>query len=206
MPLIERTNVGEHSELVIWKITETRSELQALLPASFADKGGERLTQLHWLASRVLLAHCFPNQHLILHKDERNKPMLEVDGNPYFISISHAHQYACVLLSKTQKVGVDIEKIDERVNRVRTKFLRPDEYFFGETESAIYPTIIWSAKESLYKQYGLKELDFKAHLQVLPFAFLNELFYITGLVTKTTIHRQQLAVRCFDNCVLTYTV
>ncbi len=180
--------------------------MQVRLPASFSDKGDQRHTQLHWLASRVLLAACFPNSQVILHKDERNKPMLEVDGLPYFVSISHAHHYACVLLSKTQKVGVDIEKIDERVNRVRTKFLRPDEYFFGDTESAIYPTIIWSAKESLYKHYGLKELDFKAHLRILPFTYDDAVLEITGVVSKPTPHNQLLAVRCFDNCVLTYTV
>lgn len=53
------------------------------------------------------------------------------DGKPfipdYNISISHTRGYAAVMLSKTHSVGIDIEYISDRVGRIATRFLHPDE-------------------------------------------------------------------------------
>jgi phosphopantetheinyl transferase len=69
------------------------------------------------------------------------------------------------MVSKETPVAVDMERVDERVVRVSRKFIRADEQYEGEDIAQRY-TLIWSAKETLYKLHGTKELDFKEHLRI----------------------------------------
>jgi phosphopantetheinyl transferase (holo-ACP synthase) len=77
-------------------------------------------------------------------------------GAPYLteqntnISISHKNNYV-VLGFSPYKIGIDLEKISERVKKVKSKFLTEQEIneFSDETDE-IY-TQLWAAKEAIYK-------------------------------------------------------
>ncbi|MCY7411266.1 MAG: 4'-phosphopantetheinyl transferase superfamily protein [Chitinophagales bacterium] len=78
-------------------------------------------------------------------------------------------------MSETQQVGIDIEKIDSKIERIKNKFLRDDELQIISTAHATeHKFVYWCAKESLYKWYGRKQLDFKEHLFIEPFEFAVE--------------------------------
>ncbi len=206
MPLNSLQKISDHIILGIWEITETKEELALLLendlidvskPINPAEKVG-----LHWFASRVLLQSLFSTHKLELHKDIHNKPTLFVDGEKYFISISHSHTYAGVMISSKHEVGMDIEIIDERIHRVAHKFLNTNEKEFAE--STISKVLIWSAKEAVYKWYGKKELDFRENMEMLVFKADNAGVF-NCLLHKNT-YRKQLEVNYYllNEYVITY--
>ncbi len=55
----------------------------------------------------------------------------------YHISISHTLGYVAVILSRDYEVGVDIEYVSDRVNRISSRFLRDDEVFADLTEISL---------------------------------------------------------------------
>lgn len=80
----------------------------------------------------------------------------DADGSPRLvgadaeISISHSRRYAALMVSTAGRCGVDIEEPRlEQLDRVRTKFLTPDELAAGvDLLSA------WTAKEAVFKAAG----------------------------------------------------
>jgi phosphopantetheinyl transferase len=204
MPIIQHTNLNQNTVLAVWKIDESREELFMALTDRISDAGKNLHDNIHWLASRVLLQNLFTESTIELRKDEFNKPSLLIDNKPHLVSITHSYGYAAVMVSTKHTVALDLEKIDERVNRVARKFIRADEAF-AQHHFTEYYTIIWSAKETLYKYYGKKELDFLENLQILPFTIVPNRFVIVGSISK---HQYKLnmpiEVELFDGYVLTY--
>ena len=91
----------------------------------------------------------------------------------YHFSISHCGDYAAVMVSTECRVGVDIERITEKVKKVQHKFLSSSELLLIENLSAsnsnMFTTLLtaaWGIKESLFKWYGDGEVDFIEHLHI----------------------------------------
>lgn len=214
MPIIQRTNLNENTVLAVWKISESREALLAQITERLTDVGKNAHDNIHWLASRVLLQQLFPTETIALHKNEFNKPSLLINGKPYAVSITHSYEYAAVMVSSAHAVALDLEKIDERVQRVARKFIREDEGFdeftltmMEENELTKYYTIIWSAKETLYKYYSKKELDFLQNLRILPFTINPNGFVIEGCITKEMYQLNlPIEVRFIEEYVLTYSL
>jgi 4'-phosphopantetheinyl transferase len=205
MPIVKHTNLNQNTILAIWKISESHAELRELLAHTLVDEGLNKHDNIHWLASRVMLSRIIQSHSIVLQKDEFNKPSLKLDGKPYAVSISHSFGYAAIIISNTHQVAVDLEKIDERVLRVVTKFLRNDEQF--ASNNTLLSTIVWSAKETLYKYYSRKEIDFKLNLQIEPFAPTTNLVQVTGHIVKNPYQiTLPISVEQFDGYVLTYAV
>jgi phosphopantetheinyl transferase (holo-ACP synthase) len=60
-----------------------------------------------------------------------------------------------------------------KIQRIAPKFMRNEESeSLNSDNSLAHLHIFWGAKEALYKAYGKKKLDFKAHIFVEPFAYL----------------------------------
>lgn len=189
--------------MVVWKITENAAELLQILGSQLTDHGLPQPDRLHWLASRSILSTLFPNQQIDLHKDERNKPELIVGGKVYAVSITHSHEYAAVIVCKHHAVAVDLEKIDARIMRVTSKFIRDDETLKDGEQLELYYTMVWSAKETLYKYYAKKELDFKENLHILPFNLTDKI--LLGKISKDVFTLQlPVHVKQIENYVLTY--
>lgn len=171
------------------------------------DNGTNLHASIHWLASRVLLGQLYAGKNIELHKDQFNKPSLLVDAKPFHISISHSHEYAVIIVSEYDTVGVDIEKVDNRVIRVAHKFIREDEAIADESMQTLAYTIIWSAKEALYKYYSKKELDFKQNLRIGRFVPMPEPFTIKGYIEKGDYRKELvLHVITMGDYMLTYIV
>jgi 4'-phosphopantetheinyl transferase len=197
MPVVQHTNLNENTVLALWKIDETKEELTDMLGGAVADSGTNLHASLHWLASRVLLKQLFAGSRIQLYKDEFNKPSLEVDSTPYHISISHSHEYAVIVVNAAQPVAIDIEKIDDRVIRVAHKFIREDEQAPDDERRTLIYTIIWSAKETLYKYYSKKQLDFRQHLRIEPFDVAAKPLTIKGHIHKE-LYDQPFSIRVLE--------
>ena len=211
VPLFKKISPDPNSILAIWKIEESKEDLLLLIderlheiskPKNVHDSVGK-----HWLASRALLLQLFDKQKVEVHKDMNNKPSLVIDSKPYFIAITHSYEYAAVMISDIHEVGLDLERIDTRIGRVANKFINEEEQTYISKVSPEdlnqFQTIIWSAKETMYKIYGKKELDFKKHMNVEAFKINQK--NIKGLVLKEEEeHQLELQIDNIDNYVLCY--
>jgi phosphopantetheinyl transferase len=121
--------------------------------------------RLQHLAGRYLLQYLFPDFpiHLVQVADTR-KPFLKNDSHHF--SISHCGEYAAVIVSTSRRVGIDIELHSDRIHRVQNKFMNKEEYGLENNLGEVFPTLIWSVKEAMYKWYSLGEIDFQQHLKI----------------------------------------
>lgn len=95
-----------------------------------------------------------------------NKPFLK--GREEHISISHSHDRLAIIVNTQHNTGVDIELIRDKVQGIQHRFLNDRERAFAGNDTETLITL-WAAKETLYKVYGLKEVDFRKHLFVDDF-------------------------------------
>lgn len=188
MPLFYQHNINETTKLAIWKIEEEESFFLTHVPLQRTITHPHK--RLQHLAGRYLLKYLFPDfpYEEILIADTRKPYLL---NEQYHFSISHCSNYAAAIVSPDHRVGIDIEKPSEKVTRIMHKFMHENDHIFM-SGSYLYNrsplqllTVMWSAKEALFKWYSLGEVDFKEHLQLnsaivfngdelqLPFIFLK---------------------------------
>ncbi|MBZ9777508.1 4'-phosphopantetheinyl transferase superfamily protein [Psychroflexus sp. CAK8W] len=162
MPIYKRITIDKATYALIWKIEE---------PLEFLENGidltnycriryEEMKSKIHkkgFMSIRHLLKE-FGYSDFDLEYDEKGKPHLK-DGK--HISITHSFEFTGVIVSD-KKVGIDIEKQREKIKLIAPKFTPIEEYkALGDGEDLIRKlTIVWGAKESLYKLYGKRGLLF----------------------------------------------
>ena len=174
MGIAYRKKVDDNTEFALWKIEENAEELYKQLQLDAAEKAfAQQLSSskryLHWLGTRVLLRKLLNTEEYIdCQVDAHGKPYLT--SLPYHISLSHSYDYAAVMISKNKAVGIDIEKIEQKVERIARKFIRPEEMAFISPDDKINQLYAcWCAKEAVYKCYGRKEISFLNHIILTDF-------------------------------------
>lgn len=174
MPIYKTITVSPTTSVYIWKVTEPESELARTIELSShcqsrMDGMKSEAHRRAFLSIRHLMAKAgYVDKDLCY--DDFGKPHL-VDGN--HISITHSHNFTGIIVSKTDEVGIDIEKQRDKILRIANKFTPLEEYrTLANTDAVIRKlTIVWGAKESLYKIYAQQGLSFLRHIDVLDFAF-----------------------------------
>jgi 4'-phosphopantetheinyl transferase len=175
MAIAYRQQVDDDTEFAIWKIEEEPEELYKQLQLDDGEKAyyeqlkaGKR--NLHWLGTRVLLRKMLKTDEYIDCKvDAHGKPYLV--SLPYHISLSHSFDYAAVMIGK-DPVGIDIEQVKEKVERIAHKFMRAEELVFISDQHRIPQLYVcWCAKEAVYKCFGQKEVSFLENILLEPFNF-----------------------------------
>lgn len=176
MAIAYKKQVDSDTELALWKIEEQADALYQQLQLNEAEKAyieqlGNGKRHLHWLATRVLLRTMLNTQDYIdCRIDAHGKPYLV--NMPYHISLSHSFDYAAVMISRNHPVGIDIEQIKEKVERIAPRFLKPEELaFIAEDSKVQHLYICWCAKEAVYKCYGQKAVSFLDDIALQPFAW-----------------------------------
>ncbi len=176
MAIAYRKQVDSDTEFALWKIEEKATDLYSQLQLNEQEKAyfdqlrlGKR--NLHWLGVRVLLRTMLnTNEYIDCKIDSHGKPYLV--SIPYHISLSHSFDYAAVMISKSRPVGIDIEQIQGKVERIADKFMRPAELSFIDPDKRINQLYVgWCAKEAVYKCYGQKEVSFLDNILIQPFTF-----------------------------------
>jgi len=203
MPAIWQKYIKRDSLSGLWKISESREELMRLLHFTEAKEIANDIRARQWLASRVLLQELLQElgytDNYQLHQLPSGKPVLSIPG--LHISISHAGDYAAVALSK-MPIGIDVEKISPRIERIQHKFMNDHEKSLLIDEKDIrWMHIVWSAKEALFKYHPGGELDFREHLHLK----VQEDGLLIGEIRKDLeMHRLQVPYEFFDEYILAW--
>ena len=177
MALYKTLTVNKATKVLIWKIEESISKLQEgiVLSENSTTRLNSMKSQLHqrgFLSIRHLLKEVGYSDADLIY-DEFGKPHLK---NGKFISITHSFTFTAIIVSDKFHVGIDIEKQREKILKIAHKFTPFEEYKTIANVDALISklTIVWGAKESLYKIYGKKKLLFLHHIYIEDFKFADE--------------------------------
>lgn len=181
MPLFKTITVDERTKVFIWKVEESYEWLKDginLTPHCQRRVDGMK-SELHrrgFMSIRHLMAEAgYVDEDL--YYDDLGKPHL-VDNK--YISITHSFNFTAIIVSEDH-VGIDIEKQREKILKIANKFTPLDEYHTLANEEALIRklTIVWGAKESVYKLLAQPGIGFLQHINVTDFDFDD---------AKTTAH------------------
>jgi 4'-phosphopantetheinyl transferase len=180
MAIAYSKQIDDSTEFALWKIEEGAEDLYAQLQLddeekAFVEQLKHSKRHLHWLATRVLL-------RTMLHTDEYIDCKIDAHGKPYLvtlpyhISLSHSFKYAAVMISKNGQVGIDIEQIQQKVERIAPRFLNPGELKAAKQDPQLVESLYayWCAKEAVYKCHGQKNVSFANDISLQPFRFETE--------------------------------
>ena len=176
MPIFFQHQVDDSTRLGIWKIEETEEFFKDNVPQHRDVTHPHK--RLQHLAGRFLLRFLYPGfpYELIQIADTR-KPFLA--NEQFHFSIAHCGDFAAAIVSENKRVGIDIEIPLEKIGRISNKFLTPNEKKIFKLNNAVdtnfdMHTILWSAKESVFKWYGLGQVDFRDHIRLKKLNQENE--------------------------------
>ncbi|WCC44676.1 4'-phosphopantetheinyl transferase superfamily protein [Tenacibaculum finnmarkense] len=195
MPVHKTITINSNTNVLIWKIEESFDELSEniTLNKRSINRLNSMKSDLHrkgFLSVRQLLKQAnYTDDDLIY--DEFGKPHLK-DGK--FISITHSFIFSAIIISDDKPVGIDIEKQRDKIVKIAPKFTPIEAYKSIANHSALVSklTIVWGAKESLYKIYGKKKLHFLKNIYIDDFSFesnktLGRILY-QGITDEYQIH------------------
>ncbi len=177
MALYKTLTISPETRVFIWKIEESIDELKAGI--SLTEKNLARfnsmksdLHQKGFLSIRHLLKEINLTDKDLIY-DEFGKPHLDKGR---FISITHSFNFTAIIYSTKTEVGIDIEKQRDKILKIAPKFTPIEEYKTIANADALISklTIVWGAKESLYKIYGKKKLLFLRDIHVADFKFADK--------------------------------
>lgn len=172
MPLFFNKILSEEIHYMVWELTESMEELTILVQPNASDL--ETLSQIssdpkkvEYLAGKnAIMQMCLLENIPFrgIFKDEHGKPFLL--DHSIEISLTHTINYIGVAFSRKGPIGMDIEKPRQQIFKVLNRLCIASEvdWVANDLERA---TILWSAKEALYKLYGKRKVDFKENLLVL---------------------------------------
>lgn len=145
-------------------------------------------------------------------QDEALEICYHASGKPYLengigLSVSHAYDKLAVLFSFDEhEVGVDIEKVRDKVLKIREKFLSARElHDLRDAEVEKY-TLYWAAKEAIYKAHGTEGLLFAEQIAIEPFSAKEGTGEIIARVTREGSQKEYcLMYHLLNDYVLVYT-
>ena len=202
MPLFLNEEIFPDVRLGIWAISESSDDFWALSP--YVESSRSEFNALYKseqrkcevLAVRLLIKEIIGDNVQLLHQDN-GKPYLSSGMN---ISISHTRGFAVIIVSHSKQVSVVIEYFSNRIERIRSKFMRDDENASSQVKLLMH----WCAKETMYKLFPEDNLTFNK-MQLLSVDGNDS----TGIITAKNIFRNRnvsVYYRTFCNCLLTYAV
>lgn len=166
--------------IAVWHIEESSDVLYGLLCTHRYDEQLKNIThegrRAEWLAVRVLLSEVLSPDKTIAYQPS-GRPFLT--DHSYHISISHTKGYAALAYHPASSVGIDVEYISSRVERVAHRFTNVAEQRYidthAEAERQMYHLVNWSVKETLYKSFDAPEAaDFQSVFTIQPYQLASQ--------------------------------
>lgn len=205
MPLFQTIQFNETTKILIWEITESLEEL--LSKVVLKEKTQKRLdgmkSQMHqraFLSVRMLI-HEMGFTDKDLHYDEFGKPYFDCDNH---ISITHSYHFAAIIISK-EKVGIDMELQREKIQRIADKFTDFESNYLDPSSIEEYIkklTVIWGAKEAIFKIRNEKGISFKDHIKVSNFSLgetqTQASLHFDNLIKDFDVHYQEVQSDNFE--------
>jgi phosphopantetheinyl transferase len=209
--LFYQHNINEHFKLATWRIEEPEAFFTQHVPVK--QDVTHPYKRLQHLAGRFLLRELyedFPLEEILIA--DTKKPFLK--NEKYHFSISHSGYFAAAIASPVHRVGVDVELVTPRIANITQRFLNEEEHNFldsyKEMEHIYFDlaTILWSAKEAVFKWYGDGQVDFRQHMQLqLPIFFEPSEWMTLPFLFRKGIGRPLVVhARLFESHALAYVV
>ena len=169
MPLLNDLVPNEFLLCKLWRIEageyimDPKNELSLNDYQLFLKKKVKQLKS-QFLASRKLIT-LVDSDLKVTYKEDI--PLLSDNRN---ISISHSENIATILISENKGIGIDVEKINNKVHSIKSKFLNQKEinYLSGYEESRNL-TKAWTAKEAIYKALRMPGIIFSENILIEEF-------------------------------------
>ncbi|WDF64065.1 4'-phosphopantetheinyl transferase family protein [Flavobacterium sp. KACC 22763] len=205
MPLFQTIQFNENTKILIWEITESFEELYSRV--TLKEKTQRRLdgmkSQMHqraFLSVRMLIQEMgFTDKDL--HYDEFGKPYFDCDNH---ISITHSYHFAAIIISK-EKVGIDMELQRDKIQRIADKFTDFECKYLEPKSTEEYIkklTVIWGAKEAIFKIRNEKGISFKDHINVNNFSLeetqTQASLHFDNLIKDFDVHYQEVQSDNFE--------
>src|SRR3954465_8272170 len=140
MPILFKKEDKDRFHLGIWKMDEDADEL--LEAGMLSEKDIERVNSFQsiarkkeWICTRLLLKQLMPQQSSSIIYDENGKPHLE--NSSAHISVSHTKNFVGVIVSETYPVGIDLELIHPRIEKIVHRFISEEELKFIPSENGL---------------------------------------------------------------------
>lgn len=195
MPLQQRFGTLS-GEVGLWRIDGTEEDTyRNVFGESDASGRMHPRTSLQRKASRLLLAEMLGFDPE-LEKDTDGRPKLT--NSPLNVSISHTDGYAAAMLGNGP-VSVDVQAISPRILKLRERYLKEEEQLMApDMETA---TLLWAAKETVYKFRATEHHDFRAPIGI---HLIAEDSISTSLLLRGETTRLTLSYRWLSGAVLVW--
>ncbi|TRX72169.1 4'-phosphopantetheinyl transferase superfamily protein [Carboxylicivirga sp. M1479] len=206
MPLYKTIKVTEQHVVALWRIEESvaflmdslhlSAEGESILESFKLDK-----RKKEWLVSRLLLKELL-EEYPHVRYGHNGKP--ELSNRTEYISISHCDSMVAVSVSN-KPTALDIEVCGSRVERVANRFVHTDENkYIQEKSLRTYLTILWSAKEALYKYYNVAGVIFNEQFKISAFDIQNDGILQSEFINDGVHKKMNLNYVLLENFVLVY--
>lgn len=174
MPLYKIIKPNKHTAIYIWKIEESLTDLSRgiYLNSNSLARVSSMQSELHqrgFLSVRHLLKIAALSDADLFY-NEFGKPLLTSGKH---ISISHSYYFSTIAISD-EEIGIDIEMVREKITMIQHKFVNTDYDSLSDEDLIKQLTIIWGAKEAMYKIYPHGGLSFREHIAINPFLFKDK--------------------------------
>ncbi len=195
-------------QLAIWKMDEDVEALMGLASLTGSDieivnSFTHMARKKEWICIRLLLIKLSKNYSIGYH--ESGKPYLK-DSSAH-ISISHTKEFAGLIISDSFSVGIDLERISPRIEKIAHKFVSEKEEKIISGKNTLEKLfVIWGVKEVLFKMHSIGELIFKEHLSVMPFEFNNSGVLESQISKDDFQKRYSLRYKLVDDLLITWCV
>lgn len=201
MPLFYQHNINDATKLAVWHISESEEFFLKRVPLQKEITHPHK--RLQHLAGRYLLEILEPGFPFHLIEIAGSKKPL-VSNSEFHFSVSHCGDYAAAIISNDKLVGIDVELITPKIERVKNKFLSKIELDILPGNNINFLTLFWSAKEAMFKWYGNGNVDFKKNMVIDQLSFENEEGFINAHFVKEEKTELKIDFRFFGNLCLAW--
>jgi len=160
----------ENIQLLVWDLTESIDELKKRLVLFSEIEFGRIVSEKRkreFLGVRLALKELL-GKEVVIEYDINGKPFLP--DNCSQISISHSKNWIAVMSHSTCSVGIDIECLNNKIQKIYTRFLSTAEQKdLSNGKNISQLQLAWSVKEALYKIIGKEAIDFSNQLRIFHF-------------------------------------
>ncbi len=147
MPILEEISDIDNTRLVLWDMGN--DDILSFIPDLPDDIHHPKRIREYLTSQKMksALGLTEPISYL-----ENGKPYIKKGPS---ISISHGSEIAGFIQSD-KTIGLDIQLVTPQLGRIRNKYCHPDELkVASESNNELeYLTLLWSAKEAVFKIYG----------------------------------------------------
>jgi phosphopantetheinyl transferase len=208
MGCITKHYLNKDTVIGVWKIEEDLETLLSMVEMGPEDRKRYEIfrsnsRKMEFLSVRALLAEMLGKDARIVY-NKNNKPFIK-DGS-HFISITHSNKLTAILMSKDERVGIDLEYMRVNINAFASKFLNKREKITRRWADRTYHLYVhWCAKEAIYKICDKEGINIVNDITIEPFDVM-ESGEIKGTVENERIKDHfSLYYSKYDNYTIVWT-